>query len=240
VVFCLVLLVVVPAARADDSMLGRMAHLATHYHEDVTRLDGGVKELERLVAAEPTPAALAMLARITYIWAGARATTREEKLAAYERGREAAERALQRDPNNADARYWRAANFGRVVETTGGVTAVLKGVGFSFVDEMKTILNRRPDYVAAYGFLGAYYLRLPWPLGSVDEALSMYAKAVALEPHGSQQRVGLAKALIEKKRFGEAREHLVHVVEEKTPANPAERMLHDLPDARRLLETLPR
>jgi tetratricopeptide (TPR) repeat protein len=215
-----------------------MAHLATHYHEDVTRLDAGMRELERLVTTEPTPPALAMLAQITYIWAGARAPTREEKLAAYERGRAAAERALQRDPTNVEARYWRAANFGRIVETTGGVKAVLRGITFNFVDEMQTILAQKPSYVAAYGFLGAYYLQLPWPLGSVDKAATMYARAVALDPHGSQQRVGLAKALIEKKKIGEAREHLVRVLEEKTPTNPAERMLHDLPDARRLLDTL--
>jgi tetratricopeptide (TPR) repeat protein len=236
-VLCLALLSAVPA-RADDAVLGRMAHLATHYHEDVSRLDAGVKELERLVAAEPTPAALAMLARITYIWAGARATTRDEKLAAYERGRDAAERALQRDPSHADARYWRASNYGRIVETTGGVKAVLRGIGFNFVDEMKTILGRDPRYIPAYGFLGAYYLRLPWPLGSVDEAATMYAKAVALDPHGSQQRVGLAKALIEKKKIADAREHLQRVVDEMAPTNPAERALHDLPEARRLLETL--
>src|SRR5687768_5126220 len=121
----LVLVFALTAAWADDGVLRRMAHLATHYHEDVTRLDDGRKELERLVAAEPTPPALAMLAQITYIWAGARAASREEKLVAYERGRDAAERALQRDPSNADARYWRAANFGRIVETTGGVKAVL-------------------------------------------------------------------------------------------------------------------
>ena len=188
-VFCLVLVVFLPVAWADDGVLGRMAHLATHYHEDVTRLDKGVKELERVVAAAPTPPALAMLAQITYIWAGARASTRDEKLAAYERGRDAAERALQRDPSSADARYWRAANFGRIVETTGGVKAVVRGIGFNFVEEMKTILSQQPQYVAAYGFLGAYNHRLPWPLGSLDEAVSLYAKAVALDPHGSQQRV---------------------------------------------------
>lgn len=240
-VLCLlVVLAVVPAASADEDLLGRMAHLATHYHEDVTRLDAGVKELERLVAAQPTAPALAMLARITYIWAGARAGTREEKLAAYERGRAAAERALQHDATSVDARYWRAANFGRIVETTGGVKAVLRGISFSFVDEMKTILAQQPRYVAAYGFLGAYYARLPWPLGSVDEAASLYARAVALDPRGSQQRVGLARALIEKKKIEEAREHLRRVLEEPSPSNPAERALHDLPEARKLLDALPR
>ncbi len=116
----------------------------------------------------------------------------------------------------------------------------MRGIGFNFVDEMKTILSQQPQYVAAYGFLGAYNHRLPWPLGSLDEAVSLYAKAVALDPHGSQQRVGLARTLIDKKKIQEAREHLVRVLEEKAPTNPAEWTLHDLPEARRLLEALPR
>jgi tetratricopeptide (TPR) repeat protein len=238
VVVCV--LAVPPAAWSDDGLLARMAHLTTHYHEDAGRLDAGVKELERSVAGDPSPPALAMLAQITYLWADVRAATRDEKLAAYDRGRDAAERALKRDPRNVDARYWRAANVGRSIETKGGVEAALQGLGFDFVGEMKTILDMQPRYSAAYGFLGAYYSRLPWPLGDVDKAARMYTEGVALDPHGTQQRIGLAKILIDRKKTAEAREQLLRVLNETAPSNPAEWTLHHAPDARRLLEGLSR
>jgi tetratricopeptide (TPR) repeat protein len=237
---CLFAVCLVAAAWADDGLLARMAHLATHYHEDPSRLDAAVREMERAVAADPTPPRLAMLARITYVRADVRAPTREERLAAYERARETAERALARDPDNVDARYWRAVNVGRSIQLTGGIKAAVKGLSFSFVDEMTAILERQPGYVSAYAFLGAYYHALPWPLGSVDKAVAMYARAVTLDPHGTQQRVGLAKALIDKKKPAEAREHLLRVLDEKTPSNPAEWTLKDRPEARALLDTLTR
>jgi tetratricopeptide (TPR) repeat protein len=214
-----------------------MAHLASHYHEGVDRLDGGRAELEAAARARPTVPVLVALARISYVWGDVRATGRDAKLAAYERGRQAADEAFKLDPASADARYWRAVNLGRWAETKGVFSALAEVT--TLRDEMQAILRFHPAYTDAYGFLGSYYCELPWLIGGdVDKALGMFGKGLALEPRATGQRVGLAKALIKKGRLEDARAELQRVLDEKTPSNPAEWRLRDVAEARKLLETL--
>jgi hypothetical protein len=52
-------------------------------------------------------------------------------------------------------------------------------------------------------------------------------------------RVGLARTLIKRGRIPEARRELRAVLDEKTPSNVADWTLKDVPEARRLLGTLP-
>ena len=227
----------VVADAADPGLLTRMNYLATHYHEDPARLDAGRAELEKAVAAEPSVPALAMLARITYIWGDVRVTTRDDKLAAYDRGRQVADLALQRDPKSADARFWRAVNLGRWAELKGVFQAL--GEVRTLRDEMNAILREHPNYTSAYSFLGNYYYQVPGLLGGdVDEAMRMFKKGLALNPRGTGMRVGLAKTLIGKKMPKEARVELQRVLDETAPSNPAEWKLRDVPAARKLLETL--
>jgi hypothetical protein len=231
------LLVASPAFAADPALVTRMAHLAIHYDEGPARLDAGRAELEAAVAAEPSVPVLVSLAQISYVWGDVRATTRDDKLAAYERGRQVADLAVQRDPQNADARFWRAVNLGRSAELKGAFHAL--GEIKTLREEMNTILQRHPDYTSAYSFLGSYYLQLPRVLGGdLDEAMSMYRKGLALNPHGTGMRVGLAKTFIAKKMPKDARLELQRVLDETAPSNPAEWKLRDVPAARKLLETL--
>jgi tetratricopeptide (TPR) repeat protein len=225
------------AFAADPALVTRMAHLAIHYDEGPARLDAGRAELEAAVAAEPSVPVLVSLAQISYIWGDVRAKTRDDKLAAYERGRQVADLAVQRDPQNADARFWRAVNLGRSAELKGAFHAL--GEIKTLREEMNTILKHHPDYTSAYSFLGSYYLQLPRVLGGdLDEAMSMYRKGLALNPRGTGMRVGLAKTLIAKKMPKDARAELQRVLDETAPSKPAEWKLRDVPAARKLLETL--
>ena len=232
------LLVASSASAADPALVTRMAQLASHYHEDPARLDAGRAELEAAAAAEPSVPVLVSLAQISYIWGDVRAKARDDKLAAYERGRQVADLAVQRDPQNADARFWRAVNLGRSAELKGAFHAL--GEIKTLREEMNAILKQHPNYTSAYSFLGSYYLQLPRVLGGdLDEALKMYRKGLTLNPRGTGMRVGLAKTLIAKKMPKDARVELQRVLDEKTPSNPAEWKLRDVPAARKLLETLP-
>jgi tetratricopeptide (TPR) repeat protein len=226
-----------PASAADEAGLApRMERLTTHYHEDPARLDAARAELEAAVAAQPSVALLVMLAQISYLWGDVRGSTGDAKIQAYERGRQAADLALQRDPGSADARFWRAANLGRWLERNRLVAATKIG---SLRDEVQAIIRDHPDYVGAYSFLGNYYYRAPWPWGSLDEATRMFRQGLARDPRATGMRVGLARTLIDKRMPNEARAELQRVLDEKAPANLAEWTLRDAPDARKLLESLP-
>jgi len=160
-------------AGADTDLVARMERLASHYHRGDSQLDAGRAELEAAAKAQPSVRVLVALARISYVWGDVRATTRDDKLAAYERGRQAADLAFKRDPASADARYWRAVNLGRWAETKGMFQALAEIS--TLRDEMNAILQRHPAYTNAYGFLGSYYYELPWLLGGdVDEAVKMF------------------------------------------------------------------
>ena len=231
------LLVASAAFAADPALVTRMAHLATHYHEDPARLDAGRAELEAAVAAEPSVPVMVTLAQITYIWGDVRAKTRDDKLAAYERGRQVADLAVKRDPENADARFWRAVNLGRAAELKGAFHALSEIK--TLREEMNAILQRHPDYASAYSFLGSYYSQLPRVLGGdMNEAMSMYRKGLKLNPRSTGMRVGLAKTLIAKSMPTDARVELQRVLDETAPSNPAEWKLRDVPAAHKLLETL--
>lgn len=233
------LLAVWPApanAAADAGLRSRMERLTTHYHEDPTRLDAARAELEAAVTAQPSVALLVMLAQISYLWGDIRGSTSDAKIQAYERGRQAADLALQRDPGNADARFWRAANLGRWLE--GHRLQAATKIG-SLRDEVQAIIRDHPDYVGAYSFLANYYYRAPWPWGSLDEATKMFRQGLARDPRASGMRVGLARTLIDKRMPNEARAELQRVLDEKAPSNLAEWTLRDAPDARKLLDSLP-
>jgi tetratricopeptide (TPR) repeat protein len=225
-----------PARAADAGLLPRMERLTTHYHEAPARLDAARAELEAAVAAQPSVALLVMLAQISYVWGDVRGTTSDAKLQAYERGRQVADLAVQRDPGNADARFWRAANLGRWMERNRLQAATRIG---SLRDEMQAIIRDHPDYVGAYSFLGNFYYRAPWPWGSLDEAMKMFRQGLTRDPRGTSMRVGLARTLIDKSMPSEARAELQRVLDEKAPTNLAEWTLRDAPSARKLLESLP-
>jgi hypothetical protein len=236
-VLLLALLATCATSVADEVLITRMTRLASHYHEDVSQLDAGRDELEAAVKRVPSVQMLVVLARICYVWGDVRATPRDAKLASFGRGRDVANQAFELEPENTEARYWRAVNLGRWVETKGMFSALAEVA--SLRDEMNVILRRHPDYTPAYGFLGSYYSQVPWLLGGdLNKARKMFDEGLALDPHGTGQRVGLAKTLIQQKNIIRARAELQRVLDEKMPSNPAEWTLRDAPEARRLLRTL--
>ena len=177
-----------------------------------------------------------MLAQISYVWGDVRGSTSDAQLQAYERGRQVADLALERDPRSADARFWRAANLGRWLERNRLQAATRIG---SLRDEVQAIVRDHPDYVGAYSFLGNYYYRAPWPWGNLDEATRMFRQGLARDPRATGMRVGLARTLIDKSMPNEARAELQRVLDETAPTNLAEWTLRDAPSARELLESLP-
>ena len=76
-------------------------------------------------SSDPTPAALILLARTWFLIGELRARTDDERLAAYERGRDVGRRAVDAAPQSADAHLWYAINLGRWAQTKGFFRAAM-------------------------------------------------------------------------------------------------------------------
>src|SRR5215470_1895636 len=86
---------------AEPSLTARVEFAATRYHEHPTALDGLYQELTRAAEGARRVDVLVALARVAFVWGDARATTTDQKLAAYDRGQGAARRALELDGGSA-------------------------------------------------------------------------------------------------------------------------------------------
>ena len=88
------LLAAAAPALAQSAVEAAREHFA-RYHEDLGRLDRARDLLQEAAEREPTPEVLAALARAWFLIGEFRARTEADKLAAYERGREAGRPRVQ-------------------------------------------------------------------------------------------------------------------------------------------------
>src|SRR5262249_30131030 len=93
--------------------------LLAAWDEDPARIDRARALLESEAAARPSAATLVELSRTWFLTGEVRARSTGEKAAAYDRGREAAKRAVGLAPNSDEAHLWLAINTGRYAETRG-------------------------------------------------------------------------------------------------------------------------
>ena len=224
-------------AGAQTPLLAELNAAATHYHADPAQLDRLRAAFERAVATDPTPANWIGLARISFLWGDVRATTREEKLAAYDRGRQAGLRATELVPRDAAAHFWYATNTGRWGQTNGVVRSLFL---LSTVREQLAIaLQLDPHLTGAYVVAGYVDYEVPGLLGgSLDRAEESFRTALRQAPDLTTARVGLARTLAKKGQVAEARREALAVLDEKSPANLADWTVKDTRDARLLLESL--
>jgi tetratricopeptide (TPR) repeat protein len=232
----LVLAAAGPAA-AESSLLEELRAFAIRYHEDPAHLDALRDSLERAAKADPRPQTLVALAEICFIWGDVRATTADQRLEAYDRGREAAKRALEADPKNALAHFWYATNSGRWAQTKG----VLRSLFLlpTIKEEIQTVLDLAPNFTGVYSLAGNVYYEVPGLFGGdMVKAEEMFRRGLALDPKFTGMRVGLGKVLIKEGRVAEARRELQAVLDEKAPSNPAAWAMKDSSEAWQLLASI--
>ena len=233
----LVVLLTVATAGAQSPLVAELDVVATRYHEDPKALDAIRDALMRAAASDPRPETLTGLARVSFIWGDVRATTEEQKLDAYDRGRQAAQRAVELAPRSASAHFWYATNTARWGQTKGIVRSlfllpeVQRGID--------TVLELDPTFAAVYSLAGNVSYEVPGLLGGdLARAEAMFRKGLELDPHFTGMRVGLAKTLIKVGRRAEAHRELDAVLQDKAPSNPADWTVKDVPEARRVLASL--
>ena len=225
------------AAWAQSPWAVEMRTLHRRYHENPARLDVVRERLEAVAKRTPHIEDLIALAQVSWTWGDIRATTEDQRLEAYARGREAAQRAIDMDPKNALAHFWHATNTARWGQTKGVLRSLF---GLPAVkDQLQTVIDLNPNLTAVYALGGYVYLEVPALLGGdLDTAEEMFRKGLAQDARFTGMRLGLAKTLVRKGRINEARQELRAVLDEKAPSNPADWTMKDSKEARELLDIL--
>jgi tetratricopeptide (TPR) repeat protein len=221
-------------AVAQSPLVAELRRVSVRYHEDPTRLDTLREGLEQAAAADPRPEHLVALGQIEFVWGDVRAKTREEKLKAYDTGRQAAKRALEADPRDVVARFWYATNTARWGQTNGVVRSLF--LLPEVKREISAILDIDARFTPVYVLAGSVYYEVPALLGGdLAKSEEYFRKGIGLDARYTMLRVGLGKTLIKLGRPDEARRELTAVVEEKAPRNLADWTMKDVPEAKRLL-----
>lgn len=222
---------------AQSSWVGELRRWSMRYHEDPSRLDAIREGLEQAVKTDSHLDNYLALAQVCFIWGDVRASAADQKLDAYDRGREAARRALELAPKSATAHFWYATNTARWGQTKGVVRSLF--LLPTVQEEIRIVLTLDPTFTAVYALAGNVFYEVPGLLGGdLDKAEEMFRKGLEQDPKFTTMRVGLAKTLIRKGRSAEARRELEAVLDEKAPRNLADWSLKDTKEARALLESL--
>jgi tetratricopeptide (TPR) repeat protein len=222
---------------AQSPLVAELKIVATNYHHDPTRLDDIRDGLEQALKADSSIENLVALARVSFICGDIRATTDDQKLAAYDRGRQVAKRAMELEPKNVEAHFWYALNTARWGQTKGMVRSL--SLLPAVQEEIQTILQLDAKFTPVYALAGNVFYEVPGFLGGdLQKAEAMFRKGLEQDPRFTAMRVGLGKTLIRLGRVTEARHELQTVLEEKAPINPADWVLRDTGEARELLEAL--
>jgi len=230
-------LALAPPAWAESPLVDELRVAVVSYHQNPGRIDTLRANLTDAAKADPDVDTLLALAHVCFIWGDVRARTPDEKLDAYEQGRQAAKRAVDLAPKNALAHFWYGTNTGRWGQTKGVVRSLF--LLPTVKQESQTVLAIDPNFAPGYALAGNVYIEVPVLFGGdLDRGEQMFRKGLALAPRFTAMRLGLARTLIKKGRFAEARTELQAVLDEKAPDNIADWTMKDSRRARELLDSI--
>jgi tetratricopeptide (TPR) repeat protein len=233
----LALLVALLPAWAQSPLVAELRVWATRYHENPQKIDELRAALEQAAQKNPDLDTLLALSQACFIYGDVRAKTPEEKLEAYDRGRQIAKRAVDLAPKSPAAHFWYGTNTGRWGQTKGVMRSLFLLPAVKAA--MEAALELDPAYAPAYALGGNVYYEVPeFVGGDLDRSEAMFRKGLELDPHYTNMRVGLARTLWKKGRTAEARREALAVLDEKAPSNPADWTVKDVPQAKALLDRI--
>ncbi|HET8575830.1 MAG TPA: hypothetical protein VFO18_01930, partial [Methylomirabilota bacterium] len=120
----LVLLLAPATAGADSPLVAEVRAWSTRYHENLPRIDEMRALLGNAIKTDPSVDNLIALAMVCFIYGDIRAKTPDEKLEAYDQGREAARRAVEVAPRSVQAHFWYGTDTARWGQTKGVVRSL--------------------------------------------------------------------------------------------------------------------
>lgn len=233
----LALLVLPPLTTTAQTPVEAARALVARYHEDPTTIDRARDLLEAALARDRQPDTMVMLSYVYFLIGDVRATSADEKLAAYDRGREIGKRAVELAPKNPEAHVWYGINTGRWGQTKGIMRSLF--LLPTVREEIDATLALDPRNLRALALSGNVFLEVPRIAGGDrDKAEVQFRRALEIDPHFTVARVDLARVLIATGRQADARRELQRVIAERQPNNIADWTVKDLPRARELLESI--
>src|SRR5438093_4087275 len=235
-VLAAVVLAAVAAASAQTPVEAARA-LVARYHEDLAGLDRARDLLEAALAKDRKVDTMVMLSYVQFLIGDVRATTAEDKLAAYDRGRELGKRAVELAPKSHDAHLWYAINTARWGETKG----ILRSLFLlpTVHEELGILFELNPRSVRAHVLAGNVFLEVPgFAGGDRAKAEEHFKKALEVDPRFTGARLDLARLYITETRNADARRELQRVINETTPTIVADWTGKDAPRARKLLQSI--
>jgi tetratricopeptide (TPR) repeat protein len=221
-----------------DSVLEESRALMKSYDEDLSRLDRARDLLEGAVQQQADVRLMISLSRACYLWGDFRAKPGSaERLAAYERGRAVAKRAMGLSPDDYEAHFWYAVNTGRWGQAAGLLRALT--ILPTLRSEVETVLRLKPDFVPGLRLAGSVSFQTPeFVGGSKTKAEAHFKKGLEIDPRFTGIRIDLARLYIASARYPEAREELRRVLEEPAPTYREEWKVKDVAQAKRLLAAI--
>jgi len=232
-----VLLLVAPAVAFAQPPVERARALIATYHEDPHRIDEARDLLEDAITRERPADAVTLLSRIYFLAGEVRATTDDDKLAAFGRGRDLGKLALEIAPRSEDAHVWYALNLGRWGQSKGMMRSLF--LLPTIREELHTIFSINPRSVRGHALAGNLFFELPGMLGGDrKKAEEHFRKGIEADPHFTVLRLDLARLLVAEGRIAEARRELERVANETAPTNVADWTARDRPRARTRLDEL--
>jgi len=230
-----VLLLALPAAAQTPADSARA--LIARYHEDPANIDKARDLLEAALAKDRQVDTLVMLSYAYFMIGDIRAKTDEEKLAAYDKGRELGQRAVELAPRNPEAHVWYGINTGRWGQTKGIMRSLF--LLPTVRQEADATLALDPKNLRALALQGNVFFEVPRIAGGDREkAEATFRKAIEIDPHFTNARIDLARVHIANGKYADARRELQAVLDEKSPQNIADWTVRDAPRARQLLESI--
>lgn len=228
------MLLLVPLPVAAESAIKQARALIATYHQELARLDQARDLMEIFLRQDSRVEGMILLSRIYYMWGDMRALTRDDKLAAYERGRQLGRRAMELAPRDPEAHFWYAVNTGRWGQTKGVLRALF--LLPTMRKEIDIILTLAPDHPGGLGLSANVELALPW--GDLEKAEKQFRKGLKVDPRHTALRVDLARLLIKRGKYEKARKELKRVLNEKKPRSFADWKAKHTQRARDLLSSI--
>lgn len=216
-------------SRAEWFLLNR--HLGDGYMDSCAAL------LAMARKARPGDARCRALSARYCIQRGEDAATRDAKLHWFNQARAVADSLRTTDSDRPEGHLWWATAQGSILNLQGSLAAAL-GAG-ELRREFERAVELDPRLAIGWYALACLYERLPGLAGgSLKKAEDCLRRGVAADPNYTIIRLELARVLARQGRTAEAIVQLERLLVTKHPTHPAELVLHDIPSAAELLDSL--
>jgi len=167
----------------------------------------------------------------------------EKSLAWYQQGEHAAEEAIQRQENSADAHFLLAANRGKAVNLLP-FWKVSPTIVADLEKHLQRALVLNPDHARANHMMGMVLYRTPGPLrllltGKREQVEGFLLRSVELDPKSAGARLDLARFFQETDRPAKARIHAEAILAMHGSSSSHASIEKYRPLAQQLLKSLP-